>query len=77
MKGRENTHLTYLGNWADPCALMDGYLHKEKPNASESLCFPLQKKFHKSVGTSKRFLFKFNIMLSSFPSSKSYIPLKI
>lgn len=39
----ENTCLIYLGSWADPCALMDDYLHREMPNALKFLCFPLQK----------------------------------
>lgn len=43
-RGSENTYLTYLGNLADPSALMDDYLHKAMLNASESLCFPLQRK---------------------------------
>lgn len=42
-KCRENTYLIYLGNLADPYASMDDYLHKEMPNASESLCFPLER----------------------------------
>lgn len=63
-RGRENTYLTYLGNRADPSASMGDYLHKAMPNASESLCFPLQRK-NSAVEKSKRFFSKFNFMNTS------------
>lgn len=43
-QGRGNAYLIYLGNWADPCASTDGYLHKEMPNALKFLCFPLPRR---------------------------------
>lgn len=75
-RGRENIYLIYLGNWADPCALMDDYLHKEMLNASESLCFPLQKKNSEVSGEIQKIFLKVQLHGYKPPSSLSCTPLR-
>ena len=61
----QGKYLIYWGNWADPSASMDDYLHKAMPNASESLCFPLQRKNPDVSEETQKMFFQFNFRVTS------------